>query len=249
MTTPQLSARRTMTRRQLLVLGATTAFSVAFLRAGGPASTVTHDTPPVTRFQRPEHLALGYTSGSTVNAESLVIDASSLPDGSARLAGEGARFRIHGLNPTTDTSALALVEWLTIDVSYVPYHDTPFQAWTFVNGTVPRVSSPLAITVPIEESTGLQLLVAYKLAGASGPVQSTVQFSTGAQRGAPKLAEGTYLIGLPDANNVLPDWNQHHLLVESTSGSSRQHNILHLYEESSGVNIPARRPHVLLSIA
>ncbi len=233
-----------LSRRKLLLLGTTGVLSVALLRSGNVLQRAEASAQPRHALGTAAPLSVGFSPAGLDHT--LVIDAGRLESGDTRLVGEGARFKILGLYPANDPAAHASLDWLTIDISYAPYHDTPFMAWSFRNGPVPRSSSPFTVTVPVEESAGLNLLVSYRLAGAVAPVESTIRFAAGRESGTPKLAEGVYLIALPDAHQALPDWQQYELLPESLDGDCDR---LCLYERLQAEYVPVQRPYVAVSIS
>lgn len=231
-----------LSRRELLTLSAAGLLSATLLRQGSFTRVAEASAPDDAPGNAPT-CAIGV---NPLGAEDeTVVDAGSFEHGDAGFVDSGVRFRVLGLCPSADPDALALLEWLTVDVSYAPYHDTPFLAWSFRNGTCPQTSAPLTITVPVEEQTGLQLVITCKLAGVDEPVQSTVRLVTGQEEGTPKLVAGTYVVALAGLGHDLPGWQQHQLVTESDADG---HLCQRLYEAAGDEHHAVRCPHLLVSI-
>jgi hypothetical protein len=233
-----------MSRRRLLALGAGGMLSLTLARPGSFVQTAEAKPAKGQPSRVVAPLSIGFNSGGADDV--VLIDAGSLPSGDPELALRGARFKVLELCPSNDPVALETLQWLTVDVAYTPYHDTHFLAWSFYNGSVPRLSAPLAVTVPIEEPAGLHLLVSYQIAGASELVQSVVRLSTGQESGTPKLATGIYVVALAGTDGTLPDWRKHQLVTESTETGR---TCWVLYEKVRADYVAARIPHLLVSIS
>lgn len=232
--------RRQVSRRNLLRVSGAGALSVAFFRHTD--FTLTAEAKPANGNKRqsvaPFALGLNQT-GATI------VDPTSIAAGESRLLAEGSRFKVHGLRPTGNPEMLASLDAMSIDVVYAGHPEAPFMAWSYRSKPVPQESVPYSIIIPVGVE-GMQLLVSYRLAGASEAVQSTVTLATGTESGAPKLTPGLYLLALPDMNQSLPDWKSHQLL-EVTGDDGCVHPCLH--EKVRNEFVPSNRPHVLVSIA
>jgi hypothetical protein len=233
-----------LSRRKLLFLGATGAVSIALFRPGGGVQTAEARPAKNPGTQTKPPFAVGLNSGDAF--DTIIIDPGGLSSGDPSFTRAGTRLRVLGLCPEGNPAALGAIDWMTVDIGYAPYHDTPFLAWSFRNGPVPQISSPLTITVPVDGSQGLQLIVAYRRIGSAEPVRSTIRFATGTDSGVPKLVDGIYLVALPDSSGSLPDWRKHQLLTEGEDASNEG---LCLYEKQQSSLVPSNRPHLMISIS
>jgi len=252
--------RATLSRRRLIGLGAAgllSALPVAAAAAGrnslGSALALRPSGAPAAMplsIGYASHVAAGHNchggAGEVASATQSVTLAQHLRQGDAALADTGATMRVLGLYPQDDPSALASVQSLALDVYYAPYHDASFTAWSFVNGSTPRVSAPFAFNVPLAASTGLQFGLSYLQAGATSPLDMRLRFSLGGEHNVAKLQKGTYILALPNANAALPDWRNHRLLISNPTYNS---GLTLVRSDALSRTAPASNPYILLAIS
>jgi hypothetical protein len=204
--------RAQLTRRRLLMLGTAGVLSTVLGRWERIGEVLESGTRIGRAGSRGPSLPVGYWSGAddaSATEQAAVVAADRLQTGDTRFARDGARLAIRGLFPQLDPVALHGLEMLTVDVAYEPYHTTPFQAWSFFNGSTPRSSSPVALTLPVDAATGLNLVVTYRTTSMPEPIAVMARFALRDEDDTPKLRAGTYFVGLPDQHGTFPDWQQY----------------------------------------
>jgi hypothetical protein len=235
-------ANTPLTRRELLLLGSA---GVATTMLAGLSRLAPADLSPLLNLgsRITEPLSIGFWTADTNAATSLeIVGAQQLASGDARFLSDGARVSVFGLHPFNTPAAFAHMDAIDIDIAYAPYHDQAFRAWSFTNGTAPRMTSLTAVSIPVDAREGMTLNVAYRLAGASETTHAALRFTTGSESNVAKLREGIYLVALPDAARALPDWRTQRVTAsDPTRGLSRHHWTL----ESA---TPARNPYIMLSV-
>ncbi len=136
---------------------------------------------------------------------SALFDAASLPAGDPRFLLGPARVRILGLM-TGDAGIDRGTPSLTLRVKSDPARDYVHDAWSFQNGDLPSISSPVAVTVPVDRTDGLHLAIA--VASAEAEREELVRLSLGIGAG-PKLRRGLYLLSW--GARAVPAWRDYGL--------------------------------------
>jgi hypothetical protein len=240
------AANPTLSRRDLLLLGAAGATSIVLSGAARVAPAI--DLSPLTNLigVARQPFTIGFWDRGSSGASAQLVDANSIASGNARFATDGARVSILGLYPRADMAALGHLESVAIDVLYAPFHDLEFRAWEFTNGATPRVGSPIAVNVPVDADTGLNVRLTYRLSGAEAATSSTATFALDSDPRSIKLREGVYLIALPDANAALPSWSRYS--APALNAGDRGPRMLHRHEWYASQARPSSQPYVMLSI-
>jgi hypothetical protein len=235
-----------LSRRELLLLGAAGAASIALTGAARVAPSL--DLAPVGSLldAARQPFSIGFWDRSSGGASAQLIEASSISSGNTRFATDGARVSILGLYPREDAASISHLESVAIDVLYAPFHDLEFRAWEFTNGVTPRASSPIAVKVPVDADSGLSVRLTYRLTGAAHAASSTATFSLGSDPRATKLREGVYLIALPDAKATLPSWSR--FSAAAVGAGDRGPRMLHRHNWYASQARPSSQPYVMLSI-
>ena len=196
----------TLTRRRLLVAGATTAAGAwAAHRLGWIGGE-----PPMAALARGPQLSIGYlagTAGAAWAAGDRVVPATGLPHGDGALEGGTARVRISGTTPGVEAASMPAV-WLDAIVTAVDDSAgtlLPFYAWSMRAGST---ANPVAFTTAVRSDPGMGFAMGV------GERTASAVFTTGRDAGRPRLRAGTYLIGLdPDT------WARARTLPELGSGA------------------------------
>jgi hypothetical protein len=191
-------------RRTLLRLGAAGLVSLAFAPAVGAGRTAIRSTS----HQGTLPITIGYAPFADDSEGTRVIDAESLRSGQSHFQQSGATLKLYGFCTDEAETRAAQVERLSLDVSFAPFHDTVFRAWSFQNSISASSSCPTAMTVPIDAGHGLnmQMSVQQVADGPSRHVPLQLAVNGG---GSPKLREGYYFVGLPDQSGSLPEWDSY----------------------------------------
>lgn len=231
-----------LTRRELLLLGSVGVAStmLAGLRQAGPV-----DFAPLLNLgsRVVEPFSIGFWTNDSDDATSMaIVGAQRIASGEPRFLSDGARVSVYGLYPFDTPEAFAHLESIAIDVSYAPYHDLSFRAWSFTNGITPRTTAPVGVSIPVDATEGMTLNVSYRVSGATEATTAALHFTTGSAANVAKLREGVYLVALPDASQTLPDWRTQRVRANGTArGINRR-------DWNLETAAPARNPYVMLSV-
>lgn len=237
---------QTLSRRDLLLLGAVGAASIALNGAARIAPAL--DISPVAGLldAARQPFTIGFWDRGSAGDGAQLVDASAISSGNTRFATDGARVSILGLFPRNDVAALGHLDSVAVDMLYAPFHDLEFRAWEFTNGATPRMGSPIAVNVPVDADAGMSVRLTYRLAGTDTATSSTATFALGNDTRAMKLREGVYLIALPDAKAALPSWSRYS--VPAVGAGDRGPRMLHRHNWYASQGRPSSQPYIMLSI-
>lgn len=207
---------RPVGRRDLLKLGATSAFipamigpSAAIQRAGKPASA------KALRDLSAGPFAVGYWSGAPDDAP---VNARQLKSGDPALAQSGAVIEMIGMSEGEASRTGSRLQSLAVDILLGA---TAVRAWRYENTIVRNVSSPNAFTVPVDARSGISFSLNSATSGLSGvPKSGSFRLSTGNEASVPKLCTGYYVVAIGKSGHSLRvDWTGYALTGDSTGQS------------------------------
>ncbi len=227
---------RAVNRRDVLKLGATTAFIPAvvdpYALAGkrrASAKTVAETELPAGPF------SVGYWSG---DPDTLLMSAKAIPAGNPEFARYGARVEMLGMCPLDDPAICAELQSLAIDIALEP---SPYRAWRFENSSVLNVSSPAGFGVPVDDKKGLVFSVATLSKGLRGqPKAGGFRLSLGDEKSFAKLQAGYYVVAIGETGHGFRvNWGSYEIRGDDSGQSTA------LYRNG---NLATDFPYVLFTV-
>jgi hypothetical protein len=191
-------------RRTLLRLGAAGLVSLAFAPAVGAGQAAIRSTSQPATLP----ITIGYAPFADDGEEATIIDAESLGSGQSHFPHSSASLKLHGFCTDKAETRVAQVEKLSIDVSFAPFHDIVFRAWSFQNSIPASSSCPTAMTVPIAASHGLNMNLTVQQTADSPTLHIPLQLAANGSD-KPKLREGHYFLGMPGQDSSVPKWDDY----------------------------------------
>jgi hypothetical protein len=150
--------------------------------------------------------------------------------------------KVRGFCESPGSTATDSLERLSLDVSFEPFHDALFHAWYF-SRSAQMIGSPIAVPVPVDPGSGLNLLIEITHTGDSQPLVRNIKLSTDDGTDTPKLRAGHYFISLQDPGADDPDWGE--LVVQYDDSAESGTRLNHASSEGDG----ARRTTPFLVLA
>jgi hypothetical protein len=154
-------------------------------------------------------VSLGFAPSSDDPQDTGVIDASSLKVGEPSFHESDIKLNLRGFTTHNDGGGAAELHRLMVDISFAPFHDTLFHAWSFQNDATTLCSCPSAMTVPIDGNHGLNMLLSAQQHSDSALREIPIQLAIERADDVPKLLKGHYFVGLPGRDGALPRWNEY----------------------------------------
>jgi hypothetical protein len=166
-------------------------------------------------------LSLGYASDVPEDGKSVRLAAADkVLVGDPTFISRGARVTVRSFARAARSQGVrggAGLDVIHPVIGYAPEKYPRFHAWAYsVDKNLDNIGGPIAFTVPVTATQGLQMVVRRVTFDVNEPVNETpLALTLGSQLGAAKLQRGVYVFAFSEsASDSVPSWSSHSVTAE-----------------------------------